>query len=111
MRRDPQRGSTNMRAEAKNKSDASSEPGVFLPSPGGPLFAVHGNGSLATVDPSQTAPPVDGGSGIIPGGIAAAVFISLLLALYAVLWKCMGTPPRKKEKRKVKIHEQREQLC
>ncbi|KAM6943893.1 uncharacterized protein PEZ65_001817 isoform 2-T2 [Lycodopsis pacificus] len=30
------------------------------------------------------------------GAIAATVFIALLLALYAVLWKCMVSPPQRK---------------
>ncbi|KAL4609544.1 hypothetical protein GN956_G23891 [Arapaima gigas] len=70
------------------------------------------NGSTASPHPSQTAPPVDRGSGIIPGGIAAAVFISFLLALYAMLWKCMGSAPKRKDKKKKpKAHEQTELVC
>ncbi|XP_034092364.1 uncharacterized protein sb:cb288 isoform X2 [Gymnodraco acuticeps] len=30
------------------------------------------------------------------GAIAATVFIAFLLALYAVLWKCMVSPPQRK---------------
>ncbi|XP_041089571.1 uncharacterized protein sb:cb288 [Polyodon spathula] len=37
------------------------------------------------------------GNGIVPGGIAAAVFIALLLGLYTILWKCMGTAPKRKQ--------------
>lgn len=44
--------------------------------------------------------PVGSASGIVPGIIAAAVFISFLLALYAVLWKCMVTAPKRQEKRR-----------
>ncbi|XP_043542726.1 uncharacterized protein sb:cb288, partial [Chiloscyllium plagiosum] len=33
-------------------------------------------------------------SGVAPGFAAAAIFISFLLALYAVLWKCMSSKVR-----------------
>ncbi|XP_071774647.2 uncharacterized protein LOC139926741 [Centroberyx gerrardi] len=65
------------------------------------------NGSTAAAThPSSTEDPLARGSGIIPGAIAAAVFIAFLLALYAVLWKCMVSPPQRK-KRKVRVREQR----
>ncbi|XP_073323055.1 uncharacterized protein [Pagrus major] len=35
-------------------------------------------------------------SGIIPGAIAATLFIAFILALYTVLWKCMVSPPQRK---------------
>ncbi|XP_060927234.1 uncharacterized protein sb:cb288 [Limanda limanda] len=55
------------------------------------------NGSAAAVTlPSSTEDPSTTISGIIPGAIAAAVFITFLLALYAVLWKCMVSPPQRK---------------
>ncbi|TWW60114.1 hypothetical protein D4764_05G0002040 [Takifugu flavidus] len=38
-------------------------------------------------------------SGIVPGAIAATVFIIFLLALYAVLWKCMVSPPKRKKRK------------
>ncbi|XP_041855250.1 uncharacterized protein sb:cb288 [Melanotaenia boesemani] len=45
-------------------------------------------------------------SGIIPGAIAATVFIAFLLALYAVLWKCMMSPPqRKRSKLRVRVQQ------
>ncbi len=34
---------------------------------------------------------------VFAGAIAAALFISFLLALYAVLWKCMVTQPKRYE--------------
>ncbi|XP_054587626.1 uncharacterized protein [Nothobranchius furzeri] len=50
---------------------------------------------------SCTEDPLTRTSGIIPGAIAATVFIVFLLGLYAVLWKCMMSPPQRK-KRKVR---------
>ncbi|XP_034026637.1 uncharacterized protein sb:cb288 isoform X2 [Thalassophryne amazonica] len=65
------------------------------------------NGSVATAitHPSSGEESLTRSSGIIPGGIAAAVFIVCLLALYGVLWKCMASPPKRK-KRKVKVRVQ-----
>ncbi|XP_049341883.1 uncharacterized protein sb:cb288 isoform X1 [Astyanax mexicanus] len=40
-------------------------------------------------------------SGIIPGSIAAALFISFILALYTVLWKCMVSPPRRGKRKRI----------
>ncbi|KAM8885920.1 uncharacterized protein AB9W97_013297 [Spinachia spinachia] len=64
------------------------------------LHTVHlRNGSnAASTRPSLTEEPFTStrSSGIVPGAIAATVFIALLLALYAVLWKCMVSPPRRK---------------
>ncbi|XP_061115719.1 uncharacterized protein sb:cb288 [Conger conger] len=57
------------------------------------------NGSAHPQAPGTDAPS-DSESGIVPGVIAAAVFISFLLALYAVLWKCMVTAPKRQEKKK-----------
>ncbi|XP_068422365.1 uncharacterized protein sb:cb288 [Clinocottus analis] len=54
------------------------------------------NDSTAAARPSGPDDSVPSGSGIVPGAIAAAVFIALLLALYAVLWRCMVAPPRRK---------------
>ncbi|CAJ0943405.1 unnamed protein product [Ranitomeya imitator] len=34
-------------------------------------------------------------SGLVPGLIAAGIFIMFLLCLYAILWKCMVSPPHK----------------
>ncbi|KAL3062644.1 uncharacterized protein sb:cb288 isoform X1 [Trematomus bernacchii] len=57
----------------------------------------HRNGSTAAATrPSHTEDSLTSRSGIIPGAIAATVFIAFLLALYAVLWKCMVSPPQRK---------------
>ncbi|XP_066570449.1 uncharacterized protein LOC136759381 isoform X2 [Amia ocellicauda] len=58
----------------------------------------HRNGSTVPPRPALTGLPADKdsqapGSGIIPGAIAAALFITFLLALYTVLWKCMVSAP------------------
>ncbi|KAJ4941701.1 hypothetical protein JOQ06_011577 [Pogonophryne albipinna] len=59
--------------------------------------AQHRNGSTAAATrPSHTEDSLTSSSGIIPGAIAATVFIAFLLALYAVLWKCMVSPPQRK---------------
>ncbi|XP_055017181.1 uncharacterized protein sb:cb288 isoform X2 [Boleophthalmus pectinirostris] len=46
-------------------------------------------------------------SGIVPALVAAALFITLLLTLYAVLWKCMDSkvPQRKKSKVRVRVRQ------
>ncbi|CAM4715082.1 unnamed protein product [Leuciscus chuanchicus] len=68
------------------------------------------NGSASPPPLAET--PVNRESGIIPGAIAAGVFIGLLLALYAVLWKCMGTQPKRRKKRtSLKAREQRSLMC
>ncbi|XP_040928060.1 uncharacterized protein sb:cb288 isoform X2 [Betta splendens] len=64
--------------------------------------ALQTNGTSAAV----TQASVTRSSGIIPGAIAATVFITFLLALYAVLWKCMVSPPqRKHSKVRVRIQQ------
>ncbi|XP_054467246.1 uncharacterized protein sb:cb288 isoform X2 [Anoplopoma fimbria] len=50
----------------------------------------------ATTHPSHPEDSLTSSSGIVPGLIAATVFIAFLLALYAVLWKCMVSPPQRK---------------
>ncbi|XP_056102567.1 uncharacterized protein sb:cb288 [Rhinichthys klamathensis goyatoka] len=74
------------------------------------------NGSVTASPPPLAETPVNRPSGIIPGAIAAAVFIGLLLALYAVLWKCMVTRPksvsvRRKKRTSLKAREQRSLMC
>ncbi|XP_051279681.1 uncharacterized protein sb:cb288 isoform X1 [Dicentrarchus labrax] len=62
--------------------------------------------TAAATRPSQTDDSLTKSSGIIPGAIAATVFIAFLLALYAVLWKCMVSPPqRKHSKVRVRVHQ------
>ncbi|XP_064164662.1 uncharacterized protein sb:cb288 isoform X2 [Anguilla rostrata] len=107
--------------EVKNKTDfiwhgGNFSQGVPQELPWGSVTAAHSNGSTATSHPSHTDPGGARGSGIIPGAIAAAVFISFLLLLYAVLWKCMLTTPRRREKKKKKKkrckgREQRQMVC
>lgn len=65
------------------------------------------NGSITATPPAHDERPVDRTSGIIPGAIAAAVFIGFLLALYSVLWKCMGRQPKRRKRRRSKVREQR----
>ncbi|XP_034152595.1 uncharacterized protein sb:cb288 isoform X2 [Esox lucius] len=61
----------------------------------------HSNGSQSSTanPPPSHMDPLARGSGIIPGAIAAAVFIGFILALYTVLWKCMVSPPQRLRKR------------
>ncbi|XP_040899183.1 uncharacterized protein sb:cb288 isoform X2 [Toxotes jaculatrix] len=64
------------------------------------------NGSAAAATPpSRTEDSSTRSSGIIPGLIAATVFIAFLLALYAILWKCMVSPPQRKHS-KVRVRVQ-----
>ncbi|XP_002663231.1 uncharacterized protein sb:cb288 [Danio rerio] len=70
------------------------------------------NGSVTGGKPPLADTPVSRQSGIIPGAIAAAVFIAFLLALYTVLWKCMISPPKRRKKRaSLRAHEQRSLTC
>ncbi|KAM4576189.1 uncharacterized protein PAE49_006406 [Odontesthes bonariensis] len=61
--------------------------------------------TAAATGPSGTEESLTRSSGIIPGAIAATVFIAFLLALYAVLWKCMMSPPKRKHS-KVRVRVQ-----
>ncbi|XP_049908113.1 uncharacterized protein sb:cb288 [Epinephelus moara] len=66
----------------------------------------HRNGSTAAATHPGTEDSIASSSGIIPGAIAATVFIVFLLGLYAVLWKCMVSPPqRKHNKVRVRVHQ------
>lgn len=74
------------------------------------------NGSTPRPQAPGTGVPSERESGIVPGIIAAAVFISFLLALYAVLWKCMVTAPKsfrqeKKKKRRERARAQSGHVC
>ncbi|XP_047446982.1 uncharacterized protein sb:cb288 [Mugil cephalus] len=63
------------------------------------------NVSTAAVTHPSSEDSIVAPNGIIPGLIAATVFITFLLALYAVLWKCMVSPPRRKHsKLRVRVH-------
>uniref|UniRef100_UPI0037E84F3E uncharacterized protein isoform X2 n=1 Tax=Semicossyphus pulcher TaxID=241346 RepID=UPI0037E84F3E len=70
------------------------------------LHTVQGNASTAAATrPSHTEDSLSRSSGIIPGAIAATVFIAFLLGLYAILWKCMVSPPQRKHS-KVRVRVQ-----
>ncbi|XP_054630821.1 uncharacterized protein sb:cb288 [Dunckerocampus dactyliophorus] len=71
------------------------------------LQVLQKNGSTAAAArPSSAEDALDTSNGIIPGAIAAALFIALLLGLYAVLWKCMVSPPqRKRRKVRARVHQ------
>ncbi|XP_033852593.2 uncharacterized protein LOC117397817 [Acipenser ruthenus] len=59
---------------------------------------IHNDSTLFTwTEPPRGRGVTERGNGIVPGGIAAAVFIGLLLGLYAILWKCMVTAPKRKQ--------------
>ncbi|XP_051923276.1 uncharacterized protein sb:cb288 [Hippocampus zosterae] len=64
------------------------------------LQVLQRNGSTAAAArPSSTEDSLNTSNGIIPGAIAAAMFIAMLLGLYAMLWKCMVSPPRRKRRK------------
>ncbi|XP_077378561.1 uncharacterized protein LOC144019400 [Festucalex cinctus] len=64
------------------------------------LPVLQRNGSTAAAArPSSTEDALNTSNGIIPGAIAAAMFIAMLLGLYAVLWKCMVSPPQRKRRK------------
>ncbi|KAF3695558.1 hypothetical protein EXN66_Car011234 [Channa argus] len=66
----------------------------------------NGSATAATRPSGSESPVTKQSSGIIPGAIAATVFIAFILALYAVLWKCMVSPPqRKHSKVRVRIQQ------
>ncbi|XP_054895485.1 uncharacterized protein sb:cb288 [Poeciliopsis prolifica] len=70
------------------------------PNPREELLNVNVSSAAAT-HPSNTEDSLTRANGIIPGAIAASVFIAFLLALYTVLWKSMTSPlQRKKSKRR-----------
>ncbi|XP_059193695.1 uncharacterized protein sb:cb288 isoform X3 [Centropristis striata] len=66
----------------------------------------HEGSTAAATHPSGTEDSSTSSSGIIPGAIAATVFIAFLLGLYAILWKCMVSPPPRKHS-KVRVRVQR----
>ncbi|KAM3610506.1 uncharacterized protein V6R79_004876 [Siganus canaliculatus] len=67
---------------------------------------INGSAAAAAAASSRTDDSLSTSSGIIPGAIAAAVFIAFLLGLYAVLWKCMVSPPqRKHSKARIRVQQ------
>ncbi|XP_068594912.1 uncharacterized protein sb:cb288 [Brachionichthys hirsutus] len=64
------------------------------------------NGSSGSTLPSHTEDSLTWSSGIVPGAIAAALFIAFVLVLYTVLWKCMVSPPqRRKSTMRVRVQQ------
>lgn len=62
--------------------------------------------AAAATHPSHKEGSLTFTNGLIPGSIAAALFIAFLLGLYTILWKCMVSPPqRKHNKLRVRIHQ------
>ncbi|KAL7827291.1 hypothetical protein SRHO_G00330090, partial [Serrasalmus rhombeus] len=74
---------------------------VIFPAPSQAPLASHRNGSTVASPAPLTESPVPKRSGIIPGAIAAALFIGFILALYTVLWKCMVSPPKRGKRKRV----------
>ncbi|KAL4635988.1 hypothetical protein GN956_G13166 [Arapaima gigas] len=77
------------------------------------VFATVGRTSDSKPLPGipNTESPVES-SGIVPGLIAAALFIAFLLALYAMLWKCMVSQHnRKGAMRRVKMRRRPDLAC
>ncbi|XP_072537232.1 uncharacterized protein [Salminus brasiliensis] len=73
---------------------------VILPGPSrAPLSSSLQNGSTVASPAPLTETPKR--SGIVPGAIAAALFISFILALYTVLWKCMVSPPKRGKRKRI----------
>ncbi|XP_072560176.1 uncharacterized protein [Paramormyrops kingsleyae] len=63
-------------------------------------FAVaHSNGSQPGPGTLTAAPPTQKTSGIVPGLIAAGLFILFLLGLYALLWRCMVSQPSRRQRK------------
>ncbi|XP_075994711.1 uncharacterized protein LOC142989172 [Genypterus blacodes] len=86
-----------MRPDERNKSTSVSSGGNSSEMAEAQLaWTLQRNAS--TPSPSHTEESLVRGNGIIPGAVAAAVFIAFLLALYAVLWKCMVSPPQRKRR-------------
>ncbi|KAG9335480.1 hypothetical protein JZ751_004609 [Albula glossodonta] len=103
-----------MWVEIKNKTnfdwdDRNSSQGFVPGLAWGSLTTAQRNGERRAESELQDHPAAGRGSGIIPGGLAAAVFISFLLVLYAILWKCMVTSPKRgQKKRRWKSGEQKQ---
>ncbi|KAF7694920.1 uncharacterized protein sb:cb288 [Silurus meridionalis] len=72
---------------------------VIPPAPAWLPLTSHRNGSLMASPATITERPKR--SGIVPGVIAAGIFICFLLALYTALWKCMVSPPRRGKRKRI----------
>ncbi|KAJ8379242.1 hypothetical protein SKAU_G00000200 [Synaphobranchus kaupii] len=98
--------------ELKNKTDLWRDGNASLKAVSEqPWFVTDALYNGSTANPQAPGTDPDSVSGIIPGSIAAAVFISFLLALYAILWKCMVTAPKRKERKRGRAREQRDHVC
>ncbi|XP_050931198.1 uncharacterized protein sb:cb288 isoform X1 [Lates calcarifer] len=106
------RATSNSWTELKNKSETIINSGKSskMVDPDVTRQLLHAvqqinDSTTAATRPSRTEGSLTRNSGIIPGAIAATVFIAFLLALYAVLWKCMVSPPQRKHS-KVRVRVQ-----
>ncbi|XP_047011334.1 uncharacterized protein sb:cb288 [Ictalurus punctatus] len=72
---------------------------VIPPAPAWLSLTSQRNGSLVASPAPITERPKR--SGIVPGLIAAGIFIMLLLALYTALWKCMVSPPKRGKRKRI----------
>ncbi|KAL2092503.1 hypothetical protein ACEWY4_012301 [Coilia grayii] len=97
-----------MWTESRNQSDfvlhdKNTSQGVLESPPWMSSAAEQSTGTTVFPWHSHTKKPLEPGSGIVPGMTAAAVFIGFVLAIYALLWKCMVSPPRWKKKRRKRL--------
>ncbi|XP_072289492.1 uncharacterized protein [Eucyclogobius newberryi] len=70
-----------------------------------PVQLINAGSSAAATHPAITEESMPG---IVPALIAAGLFITFLIALYTVLWKCMDSkaqPQRKKSKLRVGVRQ------
>ncbi|XP_060787276.1 uncharacterized protein sb:cb288 [Neoarius graeffei] len=72
---------------------------VIPPAPAWLPLTSHRNGSVVASPAPITERPIH--HGLLPGMIAAVIFIILLLALYTVLWKCMVSPPKRGKRKRI----------
>ncbi|XP_063050562.1 uncharacterized protein sb:cb288 isoform X2 [Engraulis encrasicolus] len=95
-----------MWTEQKNQTDFTlhgtntTSQGVLEPPPWMSSTAEQTAGTTVVPWQSHTEQPLEPGSGIIPGMTASALFICFVLAVYALLWKCMVSPPRRRNQKR-----------
>ncbi|KAG7332058.1 hypothetical protein KOW79_003892 [Hemibagrus wyckioides] len=88
-----------MRTGRRNNTWQANFSQVIPPAPAWFPLTSDRNSSLVASPAPVTEKPRH--SGIVPGLIAAGIFIILLLALYTVLWKCMVSPPRRGKRKRI----------
>ncbi|KAK2840691.1 hypothetical protein Q7C36_012270 [Tachysurus vachellii] len=88
-----------MRTELRNNTRHTNLSQVIPPSPAVLPITSERNSSLVASPTPVTEKPRP--SGIVPGLVAAGIFIILLLALYTALWKCMVSPPRRGKRNRI----------